>query len=208
MSDVACCKGECCGPGSYCCQHAGPHTHEEDATPHDDEAPPSPIRADATDYPSEEELAEITSADLDEVERLDKAATPGPWIVNRFDCEGGAINWQVQQLMDPAEVIANVTDDEPRRARHDARLICLARSLLPRVVRAYRALQGAHDASIIDAYNRGRADEKVLVRDAYARGRHEATTDFIAWLKDKGYSGVVFELQKDAKADKIARGGK
>lgn len=25
-----CCVGQCCGPGSYCCQNAGPHTHEEE----------------------------------------------------------------------------------------------------------------------------------------------------------------------------------
>lgn len=25
-----CCRGECCGPGSWCCEHAGPHTHDDD----------------------------------------------------------------------------------------------------------------------------------------------------------------------------------
>ena len=24
-----CCNDDCCGPGSYCCQHANPHTHDE-----------------------------------------------------------------------------------------------------------------------------------------------------------------------------------
>lgn len=23
-----CCQGECCGPGSWCCSHAGPHDHD------------------------------------------------------------------------------------------------------------------------------------------------------------------------------------
>ncbi len=26
-----CCRGECCGPGSWCCAHAGEHSHDGDA---------------------------------------------------------------------------------------------------------------------------------------------------------------------------------
>lgn len=29
-ADAACCVGQCCGPGSYCCQNAGPHDHESE----------------------------------------------------------------------------------------------------------------------------------------------------------------------------------
>lgn len=25
-----CTNGDCCGPGSWCCAHAGPHSHEEE----------------------------------------------------------------------------------------------------------------------------------------------------------------------------------
>lgn len=25
-----CCLDGCCGPGSWCCKHANPHTHEDD----------------------------------------------------------------------------------------------------------------------------------------------------------------------------------
>lgn len=28
MTFGPCCVGECCAPGSYCCQNAGPHDHE------------------------------------------------------------------------------------------------------------------------------------------------------------------------------------
>jgi hypothetical protein len=27
---VSCCVDTCCGPGSYCCQHANPHDHPEE----------------------------------------------------------------------------------------------------------------------------------------------------------------------------------
>jgi len=27
---VRCCIDDCCGPGSYCCRHANPHTHDEE----------------------------------------------------------------------------------------------------------------------------------------------------------------------------------
>lgn len=27
VTDDYCCRGECCGPGSWCCSHAGPHNH-------------------------------------------------------------------------------------------------------------------------------------------------------------------------------------
>ena len=27
---LCCTAPECCGPGSYCCAHAGPHTHPEE----------------------------------------------------------------------------------------------------------------------------------------------------------------------------------
>ena len=26
---IVCCTNDCCGPGSYCCAHANPHTHED-----------------------------------------------------------------------------------------------------------------------------------------------------------------------------------
>ena len=29
MDDCYCCRGECCGPGSWCCAHAGEHEHPE-----------------------------------------------------------------------------------------------------------------------------------------------------------------------------------
>ena len=29
-----CCKGECCGPGSWCCARAGEHEHDPDDEPH------------------------------------------------------------------------------------------------------------------------------------------------------------------------------
>jgi hypothetical protein len=26
---MSCCVNDCCGPGSYCCSNASPHTHDE-----------------------------------------------------------------------------------------------------------------------------------------------------------------------------------
>lgn len=31
QNSIVCCKdGDCCGPGSWCCAHAGKHSHEEE----------------------------------------------------------------------------------------------------------------------------------------------------------------------------------
>lgn len=29
IPDTYCCRGECCGPGSWCCARAGKHDHDE-----------------------------------------------------------------------------------------------------------------------------------------------------------------------------------
>lgn len=60
-----------------------------------------------------------------------EAAAAGPWHVNRFDNEGGAINWQVQSRAKPYEVIANVDDSEVVKARATATMIARAREALP-----------------------------------------------------------------------------
>lgn len=81
----------------------------------------------------------MTPEELQEIERLDRLSTKGPFRINRYDCDGGAINWQVQQDHDShgCEVIANITDDEPKRARYDAAFFVLARTLLPRLAAAF-----------------------------------------------------------------------
>jgi DNA polymerase III epsilon subunit-like protein len=76
----------------------------------------------------------VTEEELAEIERRCAEATPGPWQVNRFDNDGGEINWQVQQVPRPSEVIANVTDDEPKRAKHDAAFVAHAREDLPAAI--------------------------------------------------------------------------
>lgn len=73
----------------------------------------------------------VTDAQLDEIGRVASLATKGPFIINRYDNDNGTINWQIQQEPPPSEVIANVTDDEPRRARYDAVLMAYGRNLLP-----------------------------------------------------------------------------
>lgn len=85
----------------------------------------------------------VTAEELAAIARLDAAATPGPWHVNRYDEDGGSINWQVQQEPKPHEVIANISDEEPRRARHDAALIVLARTLLPKLAAEVTALRAS-----------------------------------------------------------------
>lgn len=66
--DDHCCRDECCGPGSWCCAHAGPHEH-----PELDEAPPEP-------YPTEPAKLlprfELTPAQRRQIERLRRRARP------------------------------------------------------------------------------------------------------------------------------------
>lgn len=62
----------------------------------------------------------------DIAERSAKSTTPGDWKVNRYDNDSGSINWQVQQCDPPGEVIANIDDAEPKRARYDANFAAAA----------------------------------------------------------------------------------
>jgi hypothetical protein len=92
----------------------------------------------------------VTPADIRrlvvELEKLASGATPGPLRVNRYDCDGGAINWQVQQEGGDGDVIANITDDEPKRARADAALFARARTAVPALCDVTAGLLAVVDA--------------------------------------------------------------
>ena len=84
------------------------------------------------------EMREAAAALMLEVTRwreLAEKATPGPWKINRYDNEGGEINWQVQQDRPPAEVLCNISDECGRHmsARHDAAFIAASREAVPRL---------------------------------------------------------------------------
>ena len=114
----------------------------------------------------------VTDAELAEVARLDHLATKGPYRVNRYDCDGGAINWQVQQDdgANGDEVIANISDDETTRAKHDAAFFALMRMLGPRI---------AHDLATL----------RDLVREFEVASKgHKATT--AAAIADRMFAAV------------------
>lgn len=85
----------------------------------------------------------VTDDILAQIERVAALATKGPFIVNRYDNDNGTINWQIQQEPPPSEVIANVTDDEPRRARYDAALMAYGLNWLPGCTADLRAFRQA-----------------------------------------------------------------
>jgi hypothetical protein len=147
------------------------------ATPHDDTAPPS-----ATDYPSEEELAEV--------DRLDREATPGPWAV--FNQFGKLAIARPEHEWSTVDAIAG---HYGVGRKEDAALIAAARTLLPRVVRALRAAaselseaRGAIEArdDLLKIY----AEDVKKERDAYARGRREAVESSAAYIR-KGRDAVL-----------------
>ena len=63
------------------------------------------------------------AVDLDAIDAIAAKATAGPYRVNRYDCEDGSINWQVQVDAPPGEVISNIVDSECKRARWTAQYV-------------------------------------------------------------------------------------
>ena len=95
----------------------------------------------------------ITAADLDEVERLDREATPEPWVHiggRHVRCKEGG-------------------DSIPARTTDDARFIARARTLLPRFAAAYRA-QGESLRLTADALQR-EIERTTRLEDDLARAR-------------------------------------
>jgi len=93
----------------------------------------------------------VKEARVKDIEERARKAAPGPWIINRYNCDNGAINWQVQQEGDEAEVISNVAADEVRTARATATFIASARSDVPALcaaLREERATIARHEAEI------------------------------------------------------------
>ena len=183
--EPACCKGQCCGPGSYCCQHAGPHSHDDKSASASGE--------------------DVTAAELDEVERLDKAATPGPWW--RGDTEehdhGDGDTLYAEHAADGTPYwLAG-----PFAGETDARFCEVARTLLPRLARAHLALAAAkvQEGSdvgaqiVIGCLEHGQKKREAEIaalreeaRDAHARGRREAIEE-AAGLRD--LARAVCELE-------------
>lgn len=84
----------------------------------------------------------MTDERIKELRALDAAATPGPWLVHRFDDSPcGYINWQVQAEDAEASVLANIGEDECRTAKQTAQFIAMARTALPEALNEIERLR-------------------------------------------------------------------
>ena len=83
---------------------------------------------DKIDPPTLAQVLEVAREPLD----IWRRTSPAPWAVTRHD-EIDCINWQVQSLAEEGDVIANIGDDEDKRARADAHAIAHANDAAPRL---------------------------------------------------------------------------
>lgn len=88
-----------------------------------------------------DEPAPVTDAEIAEVERLDREATPGPWRVSTEPHEERPRTNEVCDLVNNTWVITNA-DLHPFKA--DAAFIARARSLLPRLAADIRRTRAAY----------------------------------------------------------------
>lgn len=98
----------------------------------------------------------VMKEELDEIERLDREATPGPW--GEFLGHAG-----------------------------DARFVARARTLLPKLARAYRALQGAQEQSVDEAYRAGRRE---AIEEAVRHLRQHACSRAADWIRENELSKI------------------
>jgi hypothetical protein len=84
-------------------------------------------------------MSKIEERDIVEYETLSKKAANGPWEVHRFDKSDGFINYQVQQGVEPGDVISNVFDGDVKSARSTANFIASSRTMGPALCVALRA---------------------------------------------------------------------
>lgn len=85
----------------------------------------------------------ITATELDELERIAKLATPGPWRVDEDgDLRAGGPAAYLRSL---ATLYAPIVDDDDSRNDADVAFIAAARDALPRLIAQVRELENRLD---------------------------------------------------------------
>ena len=133
----------------------------------------------------------VTTADLDLVDRLDREATPGPWVV-RYEREGRGVSQPDHEGSDRF-----ILEEGANGTREDVEFAVRARTLLPRLARELRHARDAlgilnetverQDAEAARLnIDRARAipEHKAAIEDAYASGRREAIEEAARYLRD------------------------
>ena len=147
----------------------------------------------------------VTTADLDLVDRLDREATPGPWVV-RYEREGRGVSQPDHEGSDRF-----ILEEGANGTREDVEFAVLARALLPRLARSYRFAMGMVDEGrkIVGALNERIIALESAERDAYARGRREAIEGGVRFLRtDEGSASAADDLEQWERERREERGSK
>jgi len=103
---------------------------------------------------------EFITAELDRLEALEKAATPGPWDMLGETGEVHAIEF-VDGCGDPLHVVEHKIKEE------NAELICEARNALPRLVAALREALGIIECKLYHDYQRVSPWKSIHSKDCF-----------------------------------------
>lgn len=107
----------------------------------------------------------IEPCNLTEIRKVRAAISPPPYVINRYDCNGGAINYQVQQDGGDSEVISNIVDDEVKRAKGTAAFIVAAPGYVDTMARELEEWRSAW----VELFNAEVAIDPVAIRAAQDR---------------------------------------
>ena len=95
---------------------------------------------------------------LDELERLSKAATPGPWLIVPNSAEGKDEAWDYWHKVGPLDLMGKEPDAETL-------FIAAARNHLDALIRVARAAQKVVDGAWHDCSNHPELDRALLDLD-------------------------------------------
>ena len=113
---------------------------------------------------------------LDELERLEKAATPGPWRECKEDPELGTSGTPVVRMYDEPDYVLGLVGDwgEGATAREDAALIAAARNALPALIKIAKSVAASEPFEQDSVWPMGKACPVCCGFGAYATNLEDA----------------------------------
>lgn len=142
--------------------------------------------------------------DLDELERLDKAATPGPWNIEKRDGDMGEKDHNIYADGDVCALHENARPlRHMRRQSADAKMIATLRNALPTLIAELRLARAREEARMahLNQIDRGTCSPYTCSADGYreAMEKAEAERDE-ADEAYKNVSGMLIEAEDERDA--------
>jgi hypothetical protein len=142
------------------------------------------------------------SVTLDELERLEKSATPGPWRECKEDPERGTLGTSVVRMYNEPDYVLGLAHDwgEGATAREDAALIAAARNALPELIKIAKAVAKLDTCEPDGGWPMGQACRTCRGFGAYATDLSDAPQPDTGSLEAEWEAYRAFLAKRDAEA--------